>query len=270
MEMKRTFLTKRMALAALAATLGLGVMAGPTLAYYTDTTQANGSIPFSLTPETPPPPEEPEDPDTPPPPEEPEEPETPPPGTEVREEIEGTNKVIRVENVGETPAVVRVRAFYSTANATVTFAGEGWGTRADGEEGWLYGRVVLQPREVSEPLYINVEPLKSSQADSFDIAIVQQCVAPEGAAEGEPAVDAAVFEDGRVVLGELKALPAQKDAEAEGDSEPEASVDEDAAEGESAAARAAVAAASAVEGLVPTAERAADLIDATINPGVRA
>ena len=45
MSMKRTFLKKRTALAVLAVALGLGVMVGPTLAYYTDTTEANGSIP---------------------------------------------------------------------------------------------------------------------------------------------------------------------------------------------------------------------------------
>ena len=201
MSMKRTFLKKRTALAVLAVALGLGVMVGPTLAYYTDTTQANGSIPFSLTPETPPPPEEPEE-----------------PGTEIQEEIEGTNKIIRVENVGKTDVAVRVRAFYGTANATVEFVGDGWGTRAegDGEEGWLYGRTVLKPGEVSDALYIKVEPVKNAQVDSFDIAIVQQCVVPDEVAEGKPA--AATFADGTVVLDKLTPLPAYEAAgQAEGE-----------------------------------------------------
>lgn len=254
MSMKRTFLKKRMALAVLAVALGLGVMAGPTLAYYTDTTQANGSIPFSLTPETPPPPVDPE---------EPEEPTPPPPGTDIQEEIEGTNKIIRVENVGETDVAVRVRAFYGTANATVEFVGDGWGTRAegDGEEGWLYGRAVLKPDEVSDDLYIKVEPVKNAQVDSFDIAIVQQCVAVDEVAEGEPV--AATFADGTVVLDELTPLPAY---EADGQ-DPEAGAE---AEGEEPAARAALAAAAAVEGLVPVADEAAQLVNATVNPGVRA
>ena len=250
MSMKRTFLKKRTALAVLAVALGLGVMVGPTLAYYTATTEANGSIPFSLTPETPPPPEEPEE-----------------PGTEIQEEIEGTNKIIRVENVGKTDVAVRVRAFYGTANATVEFVGDGWGTRAegDGEEGWLYGRTVLKPREVSKPLYIKVEPVKGAQVDSFDIAIVQQCVEPDEVAEGEPV--AATFADGTVVLKELAALPAyEADDQAEGE-DPEAGAE---AEGEEPAARAALAAAAAVEGLVPVADEAAQLVNATVNPGVRA
>lgn len=256
MSMKRTFLKKRTALAVLAVALGLGVMSGPTLAYYTDTTQANGSIPFSLTPETPPPPVDPEEPD---------EPTPPPPGTDIQEEIEGTNKIIRVENVGETDVAVRVRAFYGTANATVEFVGDGWGTRAedDGEEGWLYGRAILQPGEVSDALYIKVEPTKNAQVDSFDIAVVQQCVTADEVAEGEPA--AATFADGTVVLESLTALPAyvaEGDAEAEGEG--------DAAEGEEPAARAALAAAAAVEGLVPVADEAAQLVNATVNPGVRA
>lgn len=250
MSMKRTFLKKRMALAVLAVALGLGVMAGPTLAYYTDTTQANGSIPFSLTPETPPPPEEPEE-----------------PGTEIQEKIEGTNKIIRVENVGKTDVAVRVRAFYGTANATVEFVGDGWGTRAegDGEEGWLYGRTVLKPGEVSDALYIKVEPVKNAQVDSFDIAIVQQCVVPDEVAEGKPA--AATFADGTVVLDKLTPLPAyEADDQAEGE-DPEAGAE---GEGEEPAARAALAAAAAVEGLVPVADEAAQLVNATVNPGVRA
>lgn len=266
MSMKRTFLKKRTALAVLAVALGLGVMSGPTLAYYTDTTQANGSIPFSLTPETPPPPVDPEEPEEPtPPPEEPDEPTPPPPGTDIQEEIEGTNKIIRVENVGKTDVAVRVRAFYGTANATVKFAGEGWGTRAegDGEEGWLYGRAILKPGEVSDDLYIKVEPVKNAQVDSFDIAIVQQCVAPDEVAEGAPA--AATFADGTVVLDELTALPAY---EADGQAEDEGPAAE--AEGEEPAARAALAAAAAVEGLVPVADEAAQLVNATVNPGVRA
>lgn len=250
MSMKRTFLKKRTALAVLAVALGLGVMVGPTLAYYTDTTEANGSIPFSLTPETPPPPEEPEE-----------------PGTEIQEEIEGTNKIIRVENVGKTDVAVRVRAFYGTANATVEFVGDGWGTRAegDGEEGWLYGRTVLKPGEVSDALYIKVEPVKNAQVDSFDIAIVQQCVEPDEVAEGEPA--AATFADGAVVLDELTPLTAyEADDQAEGE-DPEAGAE---GEGEEPAARAALAAAAAVEGLVPVADEAAQLVNATVNPGVRA
>ena len=244
MSMKRTFLKKRTALAVLAVALGFGVMVGPTLAYYTDTTQANGSIPFSLTPETP-----------------------PPPGTDIQEEIEGTNKIIRVENVGETDVAVRVRAFYGTANATVEFVGDGWGTRAegDGEEGWLYGRTVLKPGEVSDALYIKVEPVKNAQVDSFDIAIVQQCVVPDEVAEGKPA--AATFADGTVVLDKLTPLPAyEADGQAEGE-DPEAGAE---GEGEEPAARAALAAAAAVEGLVPVADEAAQLVNATVNPGVRA
>ena len=258
MSMKRTFLKKRTALAVLAVALGLGVMVGPTLAYYTDTTQANGSIPFSLTPETPPPPVDPE---------EPEEPTPPPPGTDIQEEIEGTNKIIRVENVGKTDVAVRVRAFYGTANATVEFVGDGWGTRAegDGEEGWLYGRTVLKPGEVSDALYIKVEPVKNAQVDSFDIAIVQQCVVPDEVAEGKPA--AATFADGTVVLDKLTPLPPyEADGQAEGE-DPEAGAE---GEGEEPAARAALAAAAAVEGLVPVADEAAQLVNATVNPGVRA
>lgn len=258
MSMKRTFLKKRTALAVLAVALGLGVMVGSTLAYYTDTTEANGSIPFSLTPETPPPPVDPE---------EPEEPTPPPPGTEIQEKIEGTNKIIHVENVGKTDVAVRVRAFYGTANATVEFAGEGWGTRAegDGEEGWLYGRTVLKPDEVSDALYIKVEPVKNAQVDSFDIAIVQQCVVPDEVAEGKPA--AATFADGTVVLDKLTPLPAyEADDQAEGE-DPEAGAE---GEGEEPAARAALAAAAAVEGLVPVADEAAQLVNATVNPGVRA
>lgn len=253
MSMKRTFLKKRTALAVLAVALGLGVMVGPTLAYYTDTTEANGSIPFSLTPETPPPPVDPEEPEE--------------PGTEIQEKIEGTNKIIRVENVGETDVAVRVRAFYGTANATVEFAGEGWGTRAegDGEEGWLYGRTVLKPGEVSDALYIKVEPIKNVQVDSFDIAIVQQCVVPDEVAEGKPV--AATFADGTVVLDKLTPLPAyEADDQAEGE-DPEAGAE---GEGEEPAARAALAAAAAVEGLVPVADEAAQLVNATVNPGVRA
>lgn len=253
MSMKRTFLKKRTALAVLAVALGLGVMVGPTLAYYTDTTEANGSIPFSLTPETPPPPVDPEEPEE--------------PGTEIQEKIEGTNKIIRVENVGETDVAVRVRAFYGTANATVEFVGDGWGTRAegDGEEGWLYGRTVLKPGEVSDALYIKVEPIKNVQVDSFDIAIVQQCVVPDEVAEGKPV--AATFADGTVVLDKLTPLPAyEADDQAEGE-DPEAGAE---GEGEEPAARAALAAAAAVEGLVPVADEAAQLVNATVNPGVRA
>ena len=263
MRMKRTFLKRRTALAVLAVALGMGIMVGPTLAYYTDTTQANGSLPFSYSPETPPPPEEPEEPT--PPPEEPEEPTPPPPPeTEIREEIEGTNKVIRVENVGETAAVVRVRAFYGTANATVSFAGDGWGTRADGEEGWLYCAAVLEPGDVSEPLYINVEPVKSAAVDSFDIAIVQQCVAPDEAAEGEEP-GSATFADGTVVLGELARLAAQTAGdEAEN---PDAG---DEADDPAARLSGGAAAAEVFEGLAPVAEQAADLLDTTAPAADRA
>ena len=113
---------------------------------------------------------------------------------------------------------------------------------------------ILNPCEVSDDLYIKVEPVKNAQVDSFDIAIVQQCVAPDEVAEGAPA--AATFADGTVVLDKLTPLPAYEA--------------DDQAEGEEPAARAAEAAAAAVEGLVPVADEAAQLVNATVNPGVRA
>ena len=118
---------------------------------------------------------------------------------------------------------------------------------------------------MSDALYIKVEPIKNAQVDSFDIAIVQQCVVPDEVAEGEPA--AATFADGTVVLEKLTALPAYEAAgQAEGE-DPEAGAE---GEGEEPAARAALAAAAAVEGLVPVADEAAQLVNATVNPGVRA
>lgn len=141
---------------ALIAVVSLVLAVGTAYGYYTDTSRANGKIPFSFNPD--------------------------PPKTEVSEDPDGLDKIISVENTGDVPAMARVKVFVpSISGMTVEFeAGAGWTQEVTGDadrhndEGWWYYVVPIAPGEATPALTVHVEIESASLSEPFDIVVVQQ------------------------------------------------------------------------------------------------
>lgn len=144
--MKRAYLTKRIVLAALAVCLCVAATVGVSIAYYTDTSNASGSVPFATSP-----------------------------NTEITETFEGMNKDIQIENTGTAPVVVRVKATFPSedfATYSIGSSSDKWVTLA-GDEEWVYYAEPLAPGAQTERLDINVKPADDAPGN-FDITVFQQ------------------------------------------------------------------------------------------------
>ena len=109
--MKSSYLTKRIAVAGLAICLFALTTVGVSLAYYTDTSNASGSVPFATSP-----------------------------GTEIEEEFDGMNKDIAIKNTGDVPVVVRFKAVYPSeefASVSVGSTSSNW-VVLNSDDGWIY------------------------------------------------------------------------------------------------------------------------------------
>lgn len=144
--MKRSYLTKRIAIAALAVCMFAMTAVGVSLAYYTDTSNASGSVPFATTPTT-----------------------------DIDESFDGMNKDIVIKNTGDVPVVVRFKATLPSSDFAQTSLGStssNWVVLSV-DDGWIYYAQPLMAGKETERLDINVKPSDDAPGN-FDIAAIQQ------------------------------------------------------------------------------------------------
>lgn len=148
--MKRSYLFKRIAAASLAICLFAVTTVGVSLAYYTDTSNANGSVPFATVP-----------------------------NTEITEDFDGLNKDIKIKNTGDVPVVVRFRADYPSQEFADAFATISMGSTSSNwvvlndDDGWVYYAQPLMKDAQTDVLDINVKASDDAPG-SFDIVALQQ------------------------------------------------------------------------------------------------
>lgn len=166
--MKSSYLTKRIAVAGLAICLFALTTVGVSLAYYTDTSNASGSVPFAI-------------------------------DTEINEDFDGMNKDITIENTGNVPVMVRLKAIYPSeefASVSVGSTSGNW-VVLNSDDGWIYYAQPLVAGAMTERLDVNVKPSDDAPS-SFDIAVLQQY----GAIRYEGDVPYAIFDNIKILLAE--------------------------------------------------------------------
>lgn len=137
---------KRAALAGLGAALGLSVGIGSAVAYYSDTTSAEGTLPFDAS-------------------------KSKTTITEEHDPEDPQNKVITVTNEKDIVCMVRVKLYFAGQDATVKATGENW---AYGADGWLYHTLPLQGKgSVTSKLLADVT-VTDPTFPYFDITVEQQ------------------------------------------------------------------------------------------------
>lgn len=149
--MKRTNLIKRLGAAAVAIALCMSATVGTTLAYYTDATQAEGSLLYKWGA----------------------------PSTDITEDPDGTNKVISVQNTGDAPVLIRVKALYAQVNADIKI-GEGTesGWVTDGNGWFYYSEPLWNKGDSTSKLVFEVNPNDNELSlDEFNVTVLQQCAA---------------------------------------------------------------------------------------------
>lgn len=209
MALKKHIAKYGIAVLTVALVLSLGVAAGTAFAYYTDTQQAKGMIPFSYIPENP------DNPDNPKDPEDPKDPDTPTTDVDESPDDKG-QKTVAVRNTGTVPAMVRVKLFYpdfpegSGVSITTEFKGAAseWtqnvvgrdvnGDSLPNDEGWFYWPHPLAPGESTPSFKVKVTLEEETFNQAFDIVVVQQCTSSAGFIEGEPYLGA--FAEGEKYL----------------------------------------------------------------------
>jgi predicted ribosomally synthesized peptide with SipW-like signal peptide len=139
MMKKRTLL-----MSALAVVLAAGMTIAPAMAYFTDHTEANGSVTVELGTQT-----------------------------TIDEEIDGMNKIVTIHNDGPESVYVRVNA-YAGSDLDLTFSGEGWSAR-DGE-GWSYYSGIIEAGQDSGPLTIAIDNLPEGAmvGDDVNVSVVYE------------------------------------------------------------------------------------------------
>ncbi len=149
MIMKKRSLARRIALAGVACALCASVGVGSAFAYYTDTTNAQGSLPYSVNPQT----------------------------TITEEEPgESTDKHISIKNTTDVPCLVRVKLFYAEQNVSVNVTGENW-AQLNPDDGWLYFTAPLMNKDAATTdLFAKVDVKKETARVEFDVTVVQECV----------------------------------------------------------------------------------------------
>lgn len=178
--MKSSYLTKRIAVAGLAICLFALTTVGVSLAYYTDTSNASGSVPFATSP-----------------------------GTEIDEEFTG-NKQVTIKNTGDVPVVVRLKVNPSEkdelfkskfAEISVESTSNNW-VVLNSDDGWIYYAQPLMAGATTERLDVNVKPSDDAPS-SFDITVFQQ----HGVAYYEDGALCAKFGDSVISLAEGSFAP---------------------------------------------------------------
>lgn len=92
--------------------------------------------------------------------------------TELKEDVRDNNKHITVDNVGETPVIVRVQVFASDQLASIT--GDAW---QQGPDGWWYYTKILEAgaqMTAEDELYAEVKGKNDLPAEEFNIIVVHE------------------------------------------------------------------------------------------------
>lgn len=136
-------LHKRSAAFALAAVLMATAVSVPSvLAYFTDYVKASGSKDVHLQWQT-----------------------------ELKEDVRENDKHITIDNVGETPVVVRVQIFANEDLASIS--GSSWEKGADG---WYYYKKILAAGEMAEAdeLFVDVKGSDQLPDSDFNIVVIHE------------------------------------------------------------------------------------------------
>lgn len=141
--MKKSLNKKTLGLAGAALFLTAGLSVGSAMAYFTTYTQVSGGVSLSLGTTT----------------------------TTPEETVDQNwTKHVTIENTGDTPCFVRVRAFAgSKYQDSLVYSGENWSLAADG---YYYYSQILSPGKTSGELLIAIDNMDSDQ--SFNVIVVQE------------------------------------------------------------------------------------------------
>lgn len=146
--MEHKSLAKRIGLAGMACALCASVGVGTAFAYYTDTTNAQGTLSYSLAPST----------------------------DFSKEEITAEGKTIAIENTTDAPCMVRVKLFFAEKNVSVNVRGDKWAQLAE-DDGWFYYTEPLLTKGACTEDLLAVIEVQEGANDVFDVTVVQECVA---------------------------------------------------------------------------------------------
>jgi predicted ribosomally synthesized peptide with SipW-like signal peptide len=134
----KTVKRSKVYLLVVALVLVLSLTVGLTMAYFSDYTEAKGGIKVALGGET-----------------------------TIHEDQNDDNKVIRIENTGDTDVVVRVAVYAPTE---VSYTGSGW---TEGDNGYWYYDKVLPVGEMSDPLTAKWE-VPADLGDDYNVIVIQE------------------------------------------------------------------------------------------------
>ena len=129
---------KRMILLVVALVLVLSMTVGLTMAYFSDSTEAEGGIPVTLGGQT-----------------------------TIIEKQSDDNKVIQIKNTGETDVVVRVAVYGPTE---ISYSGSGW---TDGGDGYYYYDSILPAGETSSKLTAKWD-VPEDLGDDYAVVVIQE------------------------------------------------------------------------------------------------
>ena len=90
--------------------------------------------------------------------------------TNIKEEMDGNNKSITIENIGETDTIIRVRVF---AGDFVTVEDRGLEKYWKQEGDWWYYDRILAPGQETTELYAEVKAADAG-ADDFEVTVVHE------------------------------------------------------------------------------------------------
>ena len=155
---KKSFHKKTLGMAAAALALTAAVSAGSALAYFTTYTQAAGGTALQL-------------------------------GfaqTIPQEEVDNWTKHVTVQNTGEAPCMVRVRAFTGSAlEGQLSYSGDNWSPAGDG---YYYYSQVLEPGDTT-PDVLDIYIDHTGKEEDFNVIVVQECAPVIYDENGQPAGD---------------------------------------------------------------------------------
>ena len=102
--------------------------------------------------------------------------------TELTEEVKDGNKIVSIQNTGDTDMIVRVM-IYGDKGRISSIAADGW---IEGSDGAYYYGKVLPSGESTRTLTVNVRT-GSSDTDDFEIIVVHEGSRAVYAGDGQPA-----------------------------------------------------------------------------------
>ena len=107
--------------------------------------------------------------------------------SEIREKMVEWDKYIQVENVGETPCFVRVKAF-AGASYELKYTDKTDGKWSLGEDGYWYYSDPVEPGTMTGELVISIK-VPEDLASSFDVTVIQESTAVLYDDQGAPYAD---------------------------------------------------------------------------------